>query len=207
VGVVPEQASSPRSFLFLPIIDSHPLCLPGMVAYPTTAIVLSRSTIEEKDWWTSSTGTAAGTTNDIGISMSTSSSGDDEEQGQEEDDQQMSPQQSKDTSIDTTTVGPLFHNRGYEVWEQCRAAWIGDRNDMNETSHVGGTTTNTTTQQKKTSSPPSTPNKRRNHRPLSNYQRRQVMANLTRQREYALPRKLRLDQVIGIYQSIWNQEE
>jgi hypothetical protein len=153
--------------------------------------VLSSVPIEEKDWWTCTT--------DTSNSATTSFSGDEDDNNNTHTNNNDSPC-SKDISIDSTNSAESsssssvqFHNRGYEVWEQCRAVWIGERNIE-------------TCTEKKANTPPSSPNNRRNRLPLTNYQRRQVMANLARQREYTLPKKLRLDHVIGVYQDIWNQE-
>ena len=126
---------------------------------PSVAI-LSSTPIEEKDWWTNTS-----------VSVDESSSTTD------------SPVE-KDASMDSTES--QFHNRGYEVWEQCRTAWRGDRDESAEQQQV------------------STPT-RRSPKALTTYQKRQVTANLARQREYNLPRRLRLDQVVGIYQDIWSQ--
>ena len=80
-----------------------------------------------------------------------------------------------------------FHNRGYEVWEQCRDAWRNSVISEDEGIEVAAVV-------------------RSPRKQLSNSQRRYVVAGLTRQREFQLPRRIPLSDLIGLYQDIWHQD-
>ena len=137
-----------------------------------TASVLSCVPIEEKDWWVTNT----------------------EQLNEEEDSTLDAPDDelqklSADENNTTQDSGETqFHNRGYEVWEQCREAW---RNGSSTTEQAESTTT-----------PRKSPT-----RPLSGMQRRSVLMGLSRHREYNLPRRIRLEEVIGVYQEIWHESD
>ena len=74
-----------------------------------------------------------------------------------------------------------FHNRGQQVWEHCRNEW-------------------------RSYSPPLASPPRKPTKPLSGMQRRAVLSGLSRQREYALPRRIRLEELVGVYQEVWHQD-
>ena len=138
-----------------------------------TAALLDNITIEEKDWWIKNP------TLDDEVGDATSrtavASSEHEKSSVEKD----SGDGTKDAAGETT-----FHNRGFEIWEQCRGAW---RNGSNECDGEEMSL-------RSAASP---------HKPMSKKQREKILLNVTRQREFKLPRKIRLDELINVYTEVW----
>ena len=109
---------------------------------------------------------------------------------QENDDDKEVPTNSNTSNINEKGESPKgatqdsvemhFHNRGFEVWEHCRSEW---RNYRDEGSTL-----------------------RKPTKPLSSLQRRAVLSGLSRQREDSLPRRIRLEELVDVYQDIWHQD-
>jgi len=131
--------------------------------------------IEEKDWWTRNSNFKAD--EKVDSSSATADSGELEKSNADK----GSDAGTKDVAAADETT---FHNRGLEIWEQCRDAWRSGskESDGEEVSS------------RSTTSPP---------KPMSKKQREKVMSNVTKHREFKLPRRIRLDEMINIYTEIW----
>ena len=148
-----------------------------ITSYVTAAIV-ENVPIEEKDWWIINSSNLQLDEEKIDSEAAAAASSESEK---------MTADNGSDAGTKNTDDEITFHNRGYEIWEHCRDAWrSGSKEfDVEDVSSRG------------TASP---------RKPMNKKQRERIMLNVTKQREFKLPRKIRLDEMINIYTEVWAVE-
>jgi len=110
----------------------------------------------------------------------------------------LSKEQKEQRSGGTPTKR-VFQNRGLDTWEKTRMAWSHSsacaRPDSQPSiAAVQEELAYSKAQNSKLS------------KPLSRYRKRELMKNLTSQRQFALPKQMGLAELVGVYNDIWNED-